>query len=217
MPNAPNPQNPPPPASPPPTAVVLSTPWWKRIAARWKLPGWAWVGLAIVTRVPDWVGRADFWRSAIGHLEGNFAVLPSIVASPYFSVGLLIIGLAYLVFVGEPKRGVQRHAWWPYVGWISIGVFGLVIFSAFEAGIITSALVPERHLSPRYYRQIVEAAKKSSQNFRIPIAVSAADTPEASGFAIEIMTALRDGGLPNSFRLPGHVGAGNNEGVEPKC
>lgn len=39
------------------------------------------------------------------------------IGSPYFSVGLAIAGILWLAFVGEPRRGIQRHHWLPYLGW----------------------------------------------------------------------------------------------------
>jgi len=26
--------------------------------------------------------------------------------------------VSYVIFVGEPEKGIQRHHWWPYVGWL---------------------------------------------------------------------------------------------------
>jgi hypothetical protein len=87
-----------------------------------KLPGWAIVLLAIVTWVPDWASRIKFWLEVVQSMGDWFGIIATIINSPYFSPGLFIIGLAYLAFVGEAPRGIQRHSWWPYVGWSVFGI-----------------------------------------------------------------------------------------------
>jgi hypothetical protein len=42
-------------------------------------------------------------------------MVASLISSSFFSFGLIVAGVAYTIFVGEPKSGTQRHAWWPYV------------------------------------------------------------------------------------------------------
>ena len=59
-----------------------------------------------------------------------------IFASPFLSPALILIGLAYLALVGEPKRGVQRHPWWPYVGWIAFVVCTTAIFVTTVVGYV---------------------------------------------------------------------------------
>lgn len=65
----------------------------------------------------DWAGRASLFLDAVKSMGGDPAVIASVVNSPFFGVGLIVVGIGYVVFVGEPHAGVQRHAWWPYVGW----------------------------------------------------------------------------------------------------
>jgi hypothetical protein len=82
-----------------------------------KLPGWAAILFAVVTGVPDWKSRLDFWVGAVAAAGGSLGMVATAIASPYFSPALAVAGVAYLLLVGEPKTGVQRHPWWPYVGW----------------------------------------------------------------------------------------------------
>jgi len=54
-----------------------------------------------------------------------------VIGSPYFSVALAIAGIAWLVLVGEPRKGVQRHHWLPYLGWIVFAIcFTAIVLTA---------------------------------------------------------------------------------------
>ena len=96
---------------------------------RIKWPGWSFIILGIITWVPDWKARLDFWVD-IAHNSGAglIAMIATVMASRYLSPALIAIGLVYLGVVGEPRRGVQRHPWWPYVGWIAFGLCATAIF-----------------------------------------------------------------------------------------
>jgi hypothetical protein len=190
------PRRPPPPPPPPPPKAEPGPQWWQRIVSRRKLPWWAWIALAIVREVPDWFHRADFWSATAARLEGKLGVLPSIVGSPYFSIGMIMIGLSYIIFVGEPKKDVQPRPWWPYIGWISFGILALAILVVAEAGVVVSIFSPERHLTKDQIQDIIDASKDVSSQFPSKLAVYAAETPEATGFAVELMDALSKGRVP---------------------
>ena len=70
-------------------------------------------GLAASDRFLARYGREN------GRLSGHRRCLYWFVV---FSVGLFFSAIAYLVFVGEPRRGVQRYQWLPYLGWAVFGV-----------------------------------------------------------------------------------------------
>jgi hypothetical protein len=61
-------------------------------------------------------------------MGGEPEMIATLVESPWFSFGLVAAGVTYLIFVGEPKEGVQRHPWWPIVGWsiFSLCLLGIV-------------------------------------------------------------------------------------------
>ncbi len=104
--------------------------WFQRVKSMFtkpvKLPGWAALLLVIIQIVPDWKSRIDFWLDVAERTGGYVAVAAGIFLSPYFTPGLLLGGLLWIVFAGEAPRGVQRHHWLRYVGW---SVF-LICFTA---------------------------------------------------------------------------------------
>jgi hypothetical protein len=101
--------------------------WLRRISAlftRPKLPAWAFILLGIVQWVPDWKTRIEFWFDAVRSMGGYMGTMATVAASPYFNVGLSAFGVAWLIFIGEPVRGVQRDPRWRYVGW---GIFAICL------------------------------------------------------------------------------------------
>lgn len=87
-----------------------------------RLPGLLLGLLGIVWRLADYFGRLDVLVRVAEGLGGTPPMLVSAILSPWFSVALVLGGAAYIVFIGEPQRGVQRHPWWPYIGWITFGL-----------------------------------------------------------------------------------------------
>ena len=106
---------------PPPGPPAVAQPWSPRrfsaLITRPKLPAWAFILLAIIQWVPDWKSRIEFWLDAARSMGGFMGVLATAIASPYFSAGLSVFGVAWLIFIGEPPRGVQRDPRWRFVGW----------------------------------------------------------------------------------------------------
>jgi hypothetical protein len=88
------------------------------------LPAWAFILLGIIQWIPDWKARIDFWFDAARSMGGYMGTVATVVASPYFNVGLTAFGILWLIFIGEPVRGVQRHPGWRYVGW---GIFTICL------------------------------------------------------------------------------------------
>jgi hypothetical protein len=88
---------------------------------------WGWLSL-------DVFGRLDVGWRVVETMGGTPALAASVISSWPFSLALMVVGLAYLIFVGEPKAGVQRHPALPYLaaavlficvaGIISIAVYG---------------------------------------------------------------------------------------------
>jgi hypothetical protein len=82
-----------------------------------RLPGLALALLGLGWRLLDYLGRTDIFIRIVESTGGRPAMIASALSSIWFSVGLVLVGIAYVVFVGEPEKGAQRHPWWPYVGW----------------------------------------------------------------------------------------------------
>jgi len=89
-----------------------------------KWPGWATAALGLSQKILPWEERIRFFYHVVREMGGDPALLASLVESSLFSVALIVAGLTYVIFIGEPEQGVQRHPWWPYIGW---SVFGLCL------------------------------------------------------------------------------------------
>lgn len=87
-----------------------------------KLPGWAALLLFVYTIIPDTISRLSFWIETAKTTGGYIAYAATAVSSPYFGPALLVAGLGWILFVGEPAKGVQRHHWLRYIGWSVIAV-----------------------------------------------------------------------------------------------
>jgi hypothetical protein len=122
-------------------------------------------------------------------------------------VGLLVLGLGilYLVFIGEPEKGVQRHHWWPYVGWAIFAFAAITVILAGGYGALelrvqsetTKRLItPDRHLSEDQKERLKTLLKTFKDSYGRELAVAAVDNPEANQYAVELMTAFKEGGVP---------------------
>jgi hypothetical protein len=63
-------------------------------------------------------------------MGGDPEVIVGIVESLWFSVALVAAGVFYLIFVGEPERGVRRHPAWSAAAWTALAlVLGMLAFA----------------------------------------------------------------------------------------
>jgi hypothetical protein len=83
-----------------------------------KIPAWVFILYAIFREIPDFDSRIRFWLETTKYMGGYTGTVAAVLASPYFAPGLAGAAVLYLIFVGEPKKGVQRHSFWPYAAWI---------------------------------------------------------------------------------------------------
>jgi hypothetical protein len=88
--------------------------------------------LLAVREIPDWKARYEFWAEAARSIGGLPAMLAESVGSTWLSPSAAAFAVAWLIFVGEPKRGLRSH-WLPYLGWL--------IVAAFTAAIIGTAMI----------------------------------------------------------------------------
>jgi hypothetical protein len=98
-----------------------------------KIPAWLVIILLVLKEVPDWKSRYDFWLAAAASLGGIPGMIASVIGSGYFAPIAAITAAAYIILIGEPKKGVQRHHWWPYIGW---SVFGALVTVMVVTGIV---------------------------------------------------------------------------------
>jgi hypothetical protein len=109
---------------------------WGRLRALFvtpRLPAWPVLIWEVLQWIPDWKSRADFWVSIAKDTGGFWGGVASVITLPYFNLGMTAAALLWLGLVGEPKKGVQRHPFLPYLGW---GVFGIIL-AAIGSSIIT--------------------------------------------------------------------------------
>jgi len=91
-------------------------------------------------------------------MGGHVSSMAWIVSSPFFSTGLLVSGLAYLLLVPEPERIVRPHPIWPILGW---GVF-LVAFLAFWSVLIAGYIAVRIPKAPDVNALTASAAEVKS-------------------------------------------------------
>jgi hypothetical protein len=94
-------------------------PWYRRLSARRKWPGWASIALG-GTRIFHIGEDIDFALGVLRSLGGELGVIATVIASPVFAMGLIAYGVLHLIVVGEPKNALRHHAW-TYVGWAIFG------------------------------------------------------------------------------------------------
>jgi hypothetical protein len=94
----------------------------RRLFNRRQWPAWA-IGLyLVITEVPDWRHRLDFWLDTAESVNPYLGIVAAVLSSGYFRWGLFGAAVGYLILVGEPRRGVQRHHWWPYLAWTVLAI-----------------------------------------------------------------------------------------------
>jgi hypothetical protein len=162
-----------------------------------KWPGYALWFLGLVQTSIHWgwftlldnIGRLDMlWRAAES-AGGTPAMLTTAILWPWTGIILIVFGVLYVVFVGEPPSGVQRHPWWPYVGWAIVAfVFVSMVGTAIYGAV---ALRPVADLEARLAK--LEPRRLSVEQRRI-ITSTLVDSSERLGdISIELISVLTCG------------------------
>jgi len=94
---------------------------------------WGWIAL-------DYAGRLLLLWQVAESLGGTPAMVARVLSSWEFALALIVIGLAYTIFVGEPKSGVVRHPSLPYLALALLivciaSIAGLSIYGAIEVAL----------------------------------------------------------------------------------
>lgn len=133
--------------------------------------------LWIVTEIPDWKSRLDFWLEAARRAGDYTSGAAAMIGSPYFGIGLVAAGISWLIFVGEPQRGVQRHNWLPYLGWsiVALCFTAIVVTSGWGAiQIYTNEKVEESHfwyLSESQRLSLGKELRSTMDSMRFPVRI----------------------------------------------
>ena len=117
---------------------------WKRLRAlgekrRW--PGWAMSLVGLLKTVDQWDERIRVAYDISRELGGDPEMISAFLRSPWLGPSMIAAGMIYVVFIGEPTVGVQRHPRWQIVGWSVFGIcltlltlmFGYVLVEAHVA------------------------------------------------------------------------------------
>jgi hypothetical protein len=153
-----------------------------------KLPGWAAILFAVFVFFPDWHARIDFWLHVVQDAGGRMSTIAGAIASPYFSPTLAIAGVLWVLFVGEPTKGVQRRHWLRYVGWsiflicattviVLAGYGALEFYIQKEIGSRDRALQDKAATRPIFWR--LTDAEKTALGFELD------QIPEAERFELK--------------------------------
>ena len=163
----------------------------RRLFTRIKLPGWLVLILLALREIPDWKHRIDFWIEVARHMGGGLSILAGILASSFFTPALATLAILYLLFVGEPKQGVQRHPWWPYFGWL---VFAFC-FATIAVPIGYGAL--EIYLNAQVNSRVGEFQRQAAPTFWRPtngqkqlLGAALSMVPEKDRFQIQVLTLI---------------------------
>jgi hypothetical protein len=186
------------------------TKWWRRLINRIKgIPGASFgVGLLqLLWNYAPFIFRrgedTDFLWGLWIRAGGDFPMLVQAITSPFFGIALIAGGIGYAIFAKEPERPVSPIV--PKIGWAVVAVCALVLSTMFlfeeflkasRIGQYVHDLTDERHLTEHQREKIKENLEPISKQFKRQIAVYAVDNPEVSGYAVEIMKALKASGLP---------------------
>jgi hypothetical protein len=182
---------------------IQSKPRWhnaRQLLTKPKIPGWMFLLWVVIQQIPDWKGRIDFWLDAAKQAGGYTGKVAPFIASPYFSVVMVAIGVLWLAYVGEPRHA-RRAAWLPYFGWALVSLCFVtisitIIWGAIEiyvrdqvasrqATILHDATNPSAKPSPpdpTFYFQ----RRLSPDQFREFVLQAAKLKPETSSVLIEI-------------------------------
>ena len=193
-------------ARPAPSPAGVAPSWRSRVRGlfrRWKVPGWLAFIYVALSLIPDVSSRINFWLDAAKVGGAYMTTAATILSFPYFNGGLLVFGLLWLLFVGEPIRGVQRHPWLQVAGWAIFVFFvstvvlvaGYGYFEIRVSEVAADNSRGDRHIDPQAYLNLINYLRPIASEFTRGIDVDSVDTPEANAYAIEIMRAMVQGGL----------------------
>lgn len=76
---------------------------------KYKIPGWLFVSYWVILTIPDIKSRLDFWTGALKHFGPTMVIIAQTLQNPIFGFIVLVTGVLYLIFAGEPKKGTLNY------------------------------------------------------------------------------------------------------------
>jgi hypothetical protein len=151
-----------------------------RLFSQVGLPGWTIIVLGFLWEVfilvPEVRHAIEFWLGAAEYVGGGVPRIVAALTSPWFGVGLLVFGVGYLVFVGEPRWQI-RHPLVPILGWVVVGVIALTFWSVLVAGYVAVHL-------PKQTEQVAPKPMRITEEEKI---VMAGELKKAGSFPLGIV------------------------------
>lgn len=159
----------------------------------------------------------DFWIEKAKTVSGKIGLSATIIDSPWFNLGLFILGVLYLRYVGEVQRPL-RHPAWPILGWAVVGVVALTFWSVLVAGYV-AIRVPQQ-MAGKAEAQI-ESLTQTNQELQQKVAAleqqssSRVLTDEQKKKLKDVLSEIPPGvtykvdfnvGLTSCFDCPGYMG-----------
>lgn len=129
-----------------------------RLFAPIKVPAWLVILYGLYRGIPDLLGETEWWINAARDAGGEIGLAAAVIGSPFFGPALVLGGILWLIFVGEPKRGVLRAHWWSYVGWSLVVLLAAVVLITGTFGYAVSILGP-RNINSEQIARFVSAAR----------------------------------------------------------
>jgi hypothetical protein len=127
-----------------------------RTFRRFKLPGFVAIGLAILLGIPAWRDDFIFYMDAAGRAGAEMSLIASLLTSRWASPAIGVLGVLYLIFVGEPNEGKLKSRLWPYFAWTTIAICAAIVMIALYTGLIIERFGP-RTLADSQVRLIQSA------------------------------------------------------------
>jgi hypothetical protein len=90
---------------------------------RGKVPAWAVLIWNLLLLYSDWRGRLEIYLETVREMGGLTGNIASAIINPWFTPLATTAAVLWILFMGEPRRGVIRHPRWPIIGWIAAGCF----------------------------------------------------------------------------------------------
>lgn len=138
-----------------------------RLAKPIKVPGGVLLAIGVYRFVPDISEETEWWWDRAREATGAIRWVAAMIASPYFSLSLIVGGLLWLIFVDEPKTPM-RSSVVAIAGWVSVAVIMVAIIVATTYGYAISTLGPTS-ISDSQQKTFADAATRTGRPFVVMI------------------------------------------------
>ena len=184
-----------------------------------KLPAWLLISFGLFIDISAVKDVAMTAADLIHTLLPLGGVVALIIGNPVFGTALIVFGVLYLIFVGEPKSPLRSRVW-PYLAYSTVGILAVAILGLGEAAWIAKKLSPPpRTLTADQKKLITREAVASFGpgliKSKMALTVFAVQTPEANQYAVQFMRAIVLGHIPVQTISPPQLAPVAMEALDP--